>query len=371
MIPLVDLRAQRATLKAEIDAAIARILDRGDFILGEDVRLFEAEFAAYCRVPHAVGVASGTDALHLACRALDLGPGDEAIVPAMTFAATAFAVSLTGAKPVLVDVRREDALIDPAKIEAAITPRTKAIVPVHLYGQCADMDAIGAIAARHGIAVIEDAAQAHGATCGTARAGSIGDIGCFSFYPGKNLGAYGDGGAITTKRADIAERIAVLRNCGSKTKYYHEEVGLNSRLDTLQAAILRVKLKHLEAWNGARRALAKHYDRLFAQVREIERTVHDAGSVYHLYTLRAEKRDAAVKALNAQGIGAGIHYPFALHELKAYRALGYRTGDFPIAEDWARRTLSLPLFAELILADATLCAEALCAAVREKAAVPC
>jgi dTDP-4-amino-4,6-dideoxygalactose transaminase len=367
MIPLVDLQAQLRSLEAEVSAAWRRVLERHDFILGEDVRLFEAEFAQYCGVPYAVGVASGTDALHLACRALDIGPGDEAIVPAMTFASTAFAVSLTGAQPVLVDVCPENALIDPAKIEAAITARTKAIIPVHLYGQCADMEAICAIARRHGLPVIEDAAQAHGAICGKARAGSIGDIGCFSFYPGKNLGCYGDGGAITTKRKEIADRIALLRNCGSRTKYYHEEIGLNSRLDTVQAAILRVKLKHLDGWNEARRRIAAIYDRIFASADEVERTAHDRGSVYHLYTVRVADRDRLLKALNAQGVGAGIHYPFALHELAAYRSLGYRAGDFPVAEDWARRTLSLPLFPELALADARFCAEKLCAALPAEA----
>lgn len=367
MIPLVDLQAQFLTIKAEVSAAWMRAVERHDFILGEDVQLFEAEFAAYCGVPHAIGVASGTDALHLACRALDVGPGDEAIVPAMTFASTAFAVSLAGARPVLVDVCPENALIDPSKIEAAITPRTKAIIPVHLYGQCADMDAICAIAARHGLAIIEDAAQAHGAWHSKVRSGSIGDAGCFSFYPGKNLGCYGDGGAVTTKRKEIADRIALLRNCGSRTKYYHEEIGLNSRLDTVQAAILRVKLKHLDAWNDARRHIAGHYDRIFSEVDGVEHTSHSVGSVYHLYTVRVANRDNLVKSLNAQGIGAGIHYPFALHELAAYRSLGYRNGDFPIAEAWARRTLSLPLYAELDLAAASSCTEKLCAELDAKA----
>src|SRR6266403_1097550 len=248
-IPLVDLRSQRRAIAEDIEAAIGRVLERCDFILGKEVSLFEEEFAEYCGSPHAIGVASGTDALYLACRALGLGEGDEVIVPAMTFASTAFAVSLTGARPVLVDVRPEDALIDPSQIEAAVTSRTKAIIPVHLYGNCADMAAVGAIAAKHSLMVIEDAAQAHGALYAGRRAGSLGDVGCFSFYPGKNLGAYGDGGLITTARSDIAERIKLLRNCGSRLKYRHEEVGLNSRLDTLQAAILRPKLRHLEEWN--------------------------------------------------------------------------------------------------------------------------
>jgi dTDP-4-amino-4,6-dideoxygalactose transaminase len=362
-IPLVDLRSQRRRIAEDIDAAIARVLERCDFILGEELRLFEEEFAEYCGVPHAIGVATGTDALHLACRALNLGEGDEVIIPAMTFASTAFAVSLTGARPVLVDVRSEDALIDPSKIETAVTPRTKAIIPVHLYGNCADMAAVGAIAAKHSLTVIEDAAQAHGALYAGRRAGSLGDVGCFSFYPGKNLGAYGDGGLVTTARADIAERIRVLRNCGSAVKYHHEEIGLNSRLDTLQAAILRVKLKRLDEWNATRRRLAAHYDTALNGIFGIDRTHHAEGSVHHLYVVRLPRRDAVLKALNAQGIGAAIHYPFAVHELTAYASLGYRPGAFPVAEDWARRCLSLPLYPELTLTDADFCIAAFKAAI--------
>ena len=358
-IPLVDLKAQRAAISAEIEATIASVVDRCDFILGREVGLFEEEFADYCGVPHAVGVASGTDALHLACRAVDLGEGDEVIVPAMTFAATAFAVSLTGARPVLVDVRPEDALMDPSQIEAAVTPRTKAIIPVHLYGNCADMSAVCAIAAKYSLIVIEDAAQAHGAIYAGRRAGSLGDIGCFSFYPGKNLGAYGDGGLITTERSDIAERIKLLRNCGSRLKYRHEEIGLNSRLDTLQAAILRVKLRWLDQWNAARRTMAAHYDTALHGIEGIDRTRHADGSVHHLYVVRVAGRDAVQQALNARGIGAGIHYPFALHELKAYTSLGHRPGAFPVAEDWARRCLSLPLYPELTLLGAESCVAAL------------
>jgi len=358
-IPLVDLKAQRDTIRSDIDAAIARVLDRCDFILGEELRLFERDFAEYCGVPYAVGVGSGTEALHLACRALGLGEGDEVIVPAMTFVATALGVSLTGARPVLVDVRPEDALIDPSKVEAAITPRSKAIIPVHLYGQCAEMDAIGAIAAKHSLTVIEDAAQAHGATYTGKRAGDLADIACFSFYPGKNLGAYGDGGLVTTRRRDLADKIEVLRNCGSRIKYHHEEIGLNSRLDTLQAAILRSKLPRLDGWNAARRAIAARYDAALGGVPGIDRTSYAEGSVYHLYVVRVAGRDAALKTLNAKGIGAGIHYPWALHELDAYRSLGYPQGAFPVAEDWARRCLSLPIYPELTRSDADSCAAAL------------
>ena len=362
-IPLVDLKAQRETIANDLKAAIAKVVDRCDFILGEEVDLFERDFAEYCRVPHAVGVANGTDALHLACRALDIGPGDEVIVPAMTFASTAFGVSLAGARPVLVDVRVEDALIDPEKIEAAITPRTRAIIPVHLYGQCADMEAVCAIAARYSLAVIEDAAQTHVAVHNGERAGSLGDIGCFSFYPAKNLGAYGDGGLVTTTRRDLAERLEVLRNCGSRLKYHHEEIGLNSRLDTLQAAILRVKLEHLDTWNEARRQIARHYDAALKRVPEIEITHHKTGSVYHLYVVRLDERDMVLRALNAQGIGAGIHYPFALHELKAYSFLGHSKGEFPVAEDWARRCLSLPIYPELGPNGADRCVDALGSAI--------
>jgi dTDP-4-amino-4,6-dideoxygalactose transaminase len=364
-IPLVDLGVPYPTLDEEIWHAIARTVRRCDFILGEELMRFESEFAEYCRVPYAVGVASGTDALRLACLAVGLRAGDEAIVPAMTFASTAFAVSLSGARPVLVDVRPGDALIDPARIEAAITPRTRAIIPVHLYGQCAEMDAICAIAKRHSLAVIEDAAQAHGAFYRGRRAGSIGDIGCFSFYPSKNLGAYGDGGLVTTAGRDLAERIAMLRNCGSRTKYHHEEIGLNSRLDTLQAAVLRVKLAYLDEWNAARRQIAGRYDRGLSRVPGIEVARQVPGSVHHLYVLRLAERDAVLKALHARGIGAGIHYPFALHELKAYAALGYRPGDFPVAEDWARRCLSLPLYPGLDPEEADACVAALEAAIAD------
>ena len=339
------------------------MIDRCDFILGEEVGLFEQEFSEYCGVPYSIGVANGTDALHLACRVLGVGDGDEVIVPAMTFASTAFGVSLAGARPVLVDVRAADALIDTEKIEAAITPRTKAIIPVHLYGQCADMAAVCAIAAKYSLMVIEDAAQAHGAVYAGKRAGSLGDLGCFSFYPGKNLGAYGDGGLVTTARRDLAQRVKLLRNCGSLVKYEHEEIGLNSRLDTLQAAILRIKLRRLDQWNEARRMIAAHYDAALRSLSAVECTRHAPGSVYHLYVIKLAERDAVLAALHAQGIGAGIHYPFALHELTAYAFLGHRPGAFPVAEDWARRCLSLPIYPELTSSDADECIAALKSAI--------
>ena len=360
----MDLKAQRQTISEEIEGAIARVVERCDFILGEEVSLFESEFGEYCGVPYAIGVASGTDALHLACRALDIGAGDEVIVPAMTFASTAFAVSLTGARPVIVDVRENDALIDPQKIECAVTSRTKAVIPVHLYGQCADMAAVCGIAREHSLAVIEDAAQAHGAVYDGKRAGSLGDVGCFSFYPGKNLGAYGDGGLVTTARRDIAERVQLLRNCGSRAKYHHDEVGLNSRLDTLQAAILRAKLRHLEEWNAARRWIAAHYDEALREISEVHRTPHAPGSVHHLCVVRLAGRENVLQALNARGIGAGIHYPFALHELEAYASLGYRAGAFPIAENWARQCLSLPIYPEITAEQVDFCIAALEAAMQ-------
>lgn len=346
-IPLVDLRAQYGGIKSEVGKALDQALARCDFILGEDVRAFEQEFAGFCGANVALGCASGTDALHLACRALGIGEGDEVIMPAFTFVATALGITLAGAKPVLVDVDPDTALIDPARVEAAITGKTRALMPVHLYGQVADMAALNEIAAKHGIPIIEDAAQAHGATHDGKRAGSLGAAGCFSFYPGKNLGAYGDGGAVTFADPSLAEKVALLRNWGSSRKYHHEEMGLNSRLDTVQAAVLRVKLRHLDNWNATRRALAAQYDAALSQVEGIELTTTSDGSVRHLYVVRVADRDAALQQLQQAGIGAGIHYPFAVHELGAYRWLGYQPGTFPVSEDWARRCLSLPVYAEM------------------------
>ncbi|HED66078.1 MAG TPA: DegT/DnrJ/EryC1/StrS family aminotransferase [Planctomycetes bacterium] len=346
-VPLVDLKAQYASIRDEVDRAALGTFARCDFILGEAVGRFESEFAAFCNAKHALGVASGTDALHLACRALGIGPGDEVIVPAFTFIASALGVTLAGAKPVLVDVDPKTALLDPAKIEAAITDRTKAILPVHLYGQCADMDAICEIANRHDLPVIEDAAQAHGAEYKGRRAGSIGTVGCFSFYPGKNLGAYGDGGGVVTSDDGVFEELRLLRNWGSTKKYHHEQMGLNSRLDTVQAGILSVKLARLDGWNQRRRELAAMYDEALGGIDGVELTQTDPGSVYHLYVVRMKNRDAALEALHAADIGAGLHYPFAVHQLGAYAWLGHETGSFPVSEDWAARCLSLPIYAEM------------------------
>ena len=346
-IPLVDLKAQLETIRNDVDEAISDVLARCDFILGQDVSAFEQEFAEFSGAAHAIGCASGTDALHLALRAFGIGEGDEVIMPAMTFVATALAISMTGAKPVLVDVDPDTALMDPKKTEAAITDRTKALMPVHLFGQCADMDKFMDIADRHSLVVVEDAAQAHGATYKGRGAGAIGHAAGFSFYPGKNLGAYGDGGLVTTNDVTTAERIKLLRNWGSLKKYHHEKVGLNSRLDTVQAAVLRVKLRRLAIWNNRRREIGEEYTSALCDVPGVTLTAYDPGCVYHLYVMRTDERDAALAALNKAGIGAGIHYPFAVHEQDAYANLGYAKGAFPVSEDWARRCISLPIYAEL------------------------
>jgi dTDP-4-amino-4,6-dideoxygalactose transaminase len=346
-VPFLDLKAQYHSIKPEIDAAVALILESSQFVLGEEVAGFEREFAAYSGAAHGVAVNSGTSALHLAFLAAGIGPGDEVITIPHTFVATVAAIRYTGARAVFVDVDPVTFTMDPRKVEAAITPRTRAIVPVHLYGHPADMDPILELARRRKLVVVEDAAQAHGAKYKGRPVGSMGDMACFSFYPGKNLGAYGDAGAITTRDERLAGELELLRNWGSKKKYHHETMGLNSRLDTLQAAVLRVKLPHLAGWNEARRAHAAGYDEALAGIRGIELTRSDRGSAFHLYVIRLAERDAALAALQAAGIGAGLHYPFAVHELGAYRWLGYGPGSFPVAEDWARRCLSLPIYAEL------------------------
>ena len=348
-IPLVDLKAQYEGIRDEVNAAMQQVLDETCFILGPPVEKFEQEFAAFCHAKHCISVASGTDALQLIYRGLGIGPGDEVIVPAFTFIATALGVTLAGATLVLVDVLAEDGLLDPDKIEAAITPRTKAICPVHLYGRCADMERIRAIAAAHGLSVVEDAAQAHGATQNGRRAGSLGTAAGFSFYPGKNLGAYGDGGAITTNDDDLADRLRLIRNWGSRKKYHHEEVGLNSRLDTIHAAALRVKLAHLDNWNASRRRHAATYGQLLAGRRDLRLPSEpaDGESVYHLYVLRVGDRDAKLAHLQQQGVGAGIHYPFPVHHLAAYRQLAVIGGSLRESEGWAAECLSLPMFPEL------------------------
>ena len=348
-IPLVDLKAQYASIRDEINAALQSVLDDANFVLGPAVGRFETAFAAACGVPHCIGVASGTDALQLILRASGIGPRDEVILPAFTFVATALGVSLAGATPVLVDVCRDDALIDPDRIEAAITPRTRAIVPVHLYGRCADMDRIRQIAAKHDLLVIEDACQAHGATYRGRPAGSLGDAAAFSFYPGKNLGAYGDAGAITTADAALADRLRLMRNWGSRKKYHHEELGFNSRLDTVQAAVLEVKLKYLNWWNSLRQTHAQAYNELLAQRHDVvipAPVAADGAHAWHLYVIRVRERAETLAALERNGVQAGIHYPFAVHQLRAYRS--YAPAHWlREAEAWAAECLSLPLYPEL------------------------
>jgi dTDP-4-amino-4,6-dideoxygalactose transaminase len=347
-IQFVDLQAQYKAIKSEVDEAIARILQRGDFVLGDDVKQFETEFAAFCKAPYCLGLANGTDALHLAMLACGLGPGDEVITSTHTFIATVHGIAQTGAKPVLVDCEPEFFNIDVAQIEKAITPRTKAIVPVHLYGQPADMDPILEIARKHKLLVIEDACQAHGAEYKGRRCGSMGDIAAFSFYPGKNLGAYGDGGAIVTTRKDLADKVWLLRNHGQKVKYEHVCRGFNSRLDTMQAAILRVKMRYIEAWNDARRAAAKAYDKALAGAPvKVPKVAAFAKPVFHLYVVRTSRRAKLQAALDGQGISWGIHYPIPIHLQQAYADLGCKKGSFPVAEEATGEILSLPMFPEL------------------------
>ena len=349
LVPFVDLKAQYETIRVEIDAAIHAVLNDACFILGPPLEAFERDFADFCGVEHCVGVASGTDALHLALRGMGIGPGDEVIVPAFTFVATVLAVTLAGATPVLVDVRRDDALLDARQIAEAVTPRTKALLPVHLHGRCADMRSIQAIADEYGLKVVEDAAQAHGARYHGRPAGSLGQAAAFSFYPSKNLGAYGDGGAITTNDDALAERLRLLRNWGSRQKHHHEEWGLNSRLDTLQAAVLGVKLRHLADWNEQRRRHAKTYDLALAGRDDLVRPAECEGceSVFHLYVVRTPDRDEVCKRLHRRGVQAGIHYPCPVHRLPAYEQLASGGRAFPQAEGWAAECLSLPMYPEL------------------------
>jgi dTDP-4-amino-4,6-dideoxygalactose transaminase len=347
-VPFVDLTAQYRSISKEIDEEISKVIKRADFILGSDVNLFEEEFAAFCEAKYAVGVDSGTSALELALRAYGIGPGDEVITAANTFIATALAISHAGAKPVLVDVDPHTHTIDVAAMARAITRRTKAILPVHLYGHPADMGPIRQVAEKLGLIVIEDACQAHGALYRGKRTGSLGHAAAFSFYPGKNLGAYGDGGAIVTNDSEIAKRLEMLHNYGQTEKYHHQFRGYNRRLDTLQAAALRVKLKYLGEWNAARRRNAKLYEELLEGTGVITPTeAGDVESVWHLYVIRTEHRDKLREHLVSRGISASVHYPVPIHLQPAYEDLGYKRGDFPVTEKYARRILSLPMYAEL------------------------
>lgn len=350
-MPVSDTKRQYLHYRAELDAAIARVLDQSWFVLGAELEAFEREFATYLAVPETVGVANGTDAIELALRALDIGPGDEVIVPAMTAAFSALAINRAGATPVFADVEATTANLDASAAAARVTPRTKALLPVHLYGAPADLDGLGALAERHGLHLIEDAAQAHGAMLHGRRVGAIAPLACFSFYPSKNLGAYGDGGALSTNDPELANRLRRLRNGGQSSRYNHVELGVNSRLDELQAAVLRVKLAHLNSANARRRALAARYDWGLAGTGLGRPAIlPGAEPVYHLYAVRVPggRRDALAAFLRDRGISTQVHYPIPVHLMPAYAPLGYRRGDLPKAEAWANEQLSLPLFPELV-----------------------
>ena len=351
-VPMVDLKAQYARIREEMDAAVARVISAGQFIGGEDCRLLEQEFARYCGVAQACGVANGTDALTLALRAFGVGPGDEVVTVANTFIATGEAIFLNGARPVFVDVDPVTFTMDPSALEGAITARTKLIVPVHLYGHPADMPAILDVASRHGIPVLEDAAQAHGAEVGGRRAGSLAQAATFSFYPGKNLGAWGDAGMVTSNDAGFIARVRQIANHGGgANKYDNVVVGTNSRLDTLQAAVLRVKLRHLDAWNRERRQRVEFYTRAFEGARgvAVPRERDGCRSAWHLYTVRVAERDRLQARLRAEGIATAVHYPRPIHLQPAMEAAGGKEGDLPVSERLSREVLSLPLYPELPL----------------------
>lgn len=348
-VPFVDLHAQHSALQADLEAALRRVFDQAAFILSEEVADFEAEFAAYLRVPYAVGVSSGFDALRLTLLGLGIGPGDEVILPVNTYIATALAVSAIGARPVLVDVEEERFGINVLAVERAITDRTRAIVPVHLYGRACDMDGVLDTARRFGLFVIEDACQAHGARWGGRPCGTLGDAGCFSFYPSKNLGAAGDGGMVVTANPELVEAVRLLRDYGQARKYHHIVKGWSARLDAVQAALLRVKLSHLDAWNDSRAKHAALYGTHLADVPGLW-TPHSLSApehIFHLYVVRTKRRDALMEYLSHRGIQTGIHYPVPIHLQPAYADLGYKGGDFPVAEQLAGEILSLPMYPEL------------------------
>ncbi|MCX6895729.1 MAG: DegT/DnrJ/EryC1/StrS family aminotransferase [Verrucomicrobia bacterium] len=346
-VPYLDLAAQLRPIRAEVDAAIARTLDNNSFCLGPDVAQFEKDFARFCGAQHCLGMNSGTSALHIALLLLGVGPGDEVITTPYTFVATSWAISYVGAKPVYVDI---DATfnLDPALVERAITPRTKAILPVHLYGHPCDMDALLAIGKKHNLPLVEDACQAHGAKYKGRTVGTLGSISAFSFYPAKNLGAAGEGGALVTNDAAFAARAKSLREHGSTKRYHHDEVGFNYRMEGLQGAVLGVKLKHLAQWQAGRRRVAARYAELLAGTPlQLPQQADYAESAWHLYTVRHARRDELKKFLDENGVGNAVHYPMPLHLQKCYASLGYQPGDFPVAERASREVLSLPMFAEL------------------------
>jgi dTDP-4-amino-4,6-dideoxygalactose transaminase len=347
-VPFLDMQARLAPLRDELLAACERIIDSGVFVMGPEAASLEEEFASYCGVEHGIAVSNGTAALQLALLSLDVGPGDEVITVSNTFIATVEAISAVGATPVLVDIDEATHLIDPASLESAITPRTKAVIPVHLYGLPCDMVAITSIARRQGIAVIEDACQAHGAIFGSRRAGSLGDIACFSFYPSKNLGTIGEGGIVVTRRADLATRMRSLRSHGEATRYYHSEPGWNLRLAEIPAAAARIQLRYLDEWNAKRRQLAEWYDEaLDGLPLHLPRTPDGREHVYHLYVVRAKDRDALRASLADAGVGTGVHYPLPVHRQQAYASLGMGEGSLPVTEAAAREVISLPMFPEM------------------------
>ncbi|MFO1488852.1 MAG: DegT/DnrJ/EryC1/StrS family aminotransferase [Verrucomicrobiota bacterium] len=347
-IPYFDLPAQIRSVRKELDAVIAKTLDNCSFCLGPDTAQFEKDFAKYCGANHCSGFNSGTSALHIAMMLLNVGQGDEVITTPTTFVATSWAISYVGAKPVYVDVDDATFNIDPSKIEQAITPRTKAIMPVHLYGHPFDIDPILAICKKHNLPLVEDSAQAHGAKYKGRTIGTFGDISCFSFYPGKNLGACGEGGALVTNNPAHDKRARSLREHGSSVRYYHDEVGFNYRMEGIQGAVLGVKLKYLSQWTARRREIAHQYHKLLADTPlQLPREASYAESVYHLYVVRHPRRDDLKKHLEANGVGCALHYPLPLHLQKCYASLGYKEGAFPVAEKAARECLSLPVYAEL------------------------
>ena len=348
MIPFLDLQAQYASIKTDIQEAVNKVFETGQFVLGEEVAAFESEFAHYVGADQGIAVNTGTSALHLALLAAGVGPGDEVITAPFTFVATVAAIGYTGAHPVFVDIDPRSFTLDVAQLEAAITPRTKAVVPVHLYGQPADMDPILAIARKHGLIVIEDACQAHGAEYNGRRVGSLGDLGCFSFYPGKNLGACGEGGIVVTSNPKYAETVRMLRDWGQSKKYHHVLRGYNYRMEGLQGAILRVKLRHLDAWTNQRRSRAAEYNR-FLRESGVERPqeMPYARHVYHIYAVRTRDRVELQRTLQSYGVQTGIHYPIPVHLQEAWRDLGYVAGDFPQSERAANEVLSLPMYPEL------------------------
>jgi dTDP-4-amino-4,6-dideoxygalactose transaminase len=348
-VPFLDLKSHHAPMLDEINGAIREVIDSGAFAGGPFVTRFEEDFAAYCDCRHAIGVGSGTEALWLTLLALGVGPGDDVITVPSTFMATAEAITYCGARPVFVDVDERTYTMDPAALKDALTARTKAIIPVHLFGQPADMDPILEFARRHGLFVVEDACQAHGAEYKGRRAGTLGDAGCFSFYPGKNLGAFGEAGAVVTNNVEVDEKIRILRDHGQIRKYHHTMVGWNCRMDGIQAAVLRVKLRSLERGNQLRRSHAAHYDRALADIEGIATPIQAdyARHVYHVYAVRVQERNEIMSLLAEKGVGCGVHYPVPVHLQEAYRDLGYRPGAFPRAEQSSNEFLSLPMFPEL------------------------